>query len=32
MRIFAGGEQVFDLTRPLRNEDGIQIVQALSGG
>jgi len=32
MRIFAGGEQVFDLARTLRDEDGLQIVQALSGG
>ena len=32
MRFFINGEQVFDLTRPLRPTDDIQIVQALSGG
>ena len=32
MRFFINGEQVFDLTRPLRPTDAVQIVQALSGG
>ena len=32
MRFFINGEQVFDLTHPLRPTDDIQIVQALSGG
>lgn len=32
IRFFINGEQVFDLTRPLRPEDSVQIVQALSGG
>jgi sulfur-carrier protein len=32
MRIFAGGEQVFDMDCRLRDADGVQIVQALSGG
>jgi len=32
MRLFANGEQSFDLTQPLRASDSIQIVQALSGG
>jgi molybdopterin synthase sulfur carrier subunit len=32
MRIFAGGGQVFDMAHPLRAENGVQIVQALSGG
>jgi molybdopterin converting factor small subunit len=32
MRFFINGEQVFDLTRPLRPSDEIQLVQALSGG
>jgi molybdopterin synthase sulfur carrier subunit len=32
MRFFINGEQVFDLARPLRSTDEIQIVQALSGG
>ncbi len=32
IRLFVNGEQVFDLTRPLRPSDAIQIVQALSGG
>jgi sulfur-carrier protein len=32
MRFFINGEQVFDLARPLRPTDDIQIVQALSGG
>jgi molybdopterin synthase sulfur carrier subunit len=32
MRFFVNGEQVFDMTRPLRPTDAVQIVQALSGG
>ena len=32
MRFFVNGEQVFDMTRPLRPTDTVQIVQALSGG
>lgn len=32
MRFFVNGEQVFDLSRPLRSTDDVQIVQALSGG
>ena len=32
MRVFLNGEQVFDLTRPLKPTDEIAIVQALSGG
>ncbi len=32
MRFFVNGEQVFDLARPLRPSDSVQIVQALSGG
>ena len=32
MRLFVNGEQVFDLTRPLKPTDAIYIVQALSGG
>jgi len=32
MRFFINGEQVFDMTRPLRTSDAVQIVQALSGG
>ncbi len=32
MRFFVNGEQVFDLARPLRSGDELQIVQALSGG
>jgi molybdopterin synthase sulfur carrier subunit len=32
MRFFINGEQVFDITRPLRPADAVQIVQALSGG
>ena len=32
MRFFINGEQVFDLARPLRPTDEVQIVQALSGG
>lgn len=32
IRFFVNGEQVFDLARPLRPTDAVQIVQALSGG
>ena len=32
MRFFINGEQVFDMARPLRSDDSVQIVQALSGG
>lgn len=32
IRFFVNGEQVFDLARPLRPWDAVQIVQALSGG
>ena len=32
IRIFLDGEQVFDLKRPLKPTDSVQIVQALSGG
>ena len=32
MRLFVNGEQVFDLSRPLRPDDEVVIVQALSGG
>lgn len=32
IRYFVNGEQVFDLARPLRPSDVVQIVQALSGG
>ena len=32
MRFFVNGEQVFDMARPLRASDSVQIVQALSGG
>lgn len=32
MRFFVNGVQVFDLARPLRDGDEVQIVQALSGG
>lgn len=32
IRFFVNGEQVFDLARPLRPSDAVQIVQALSGG
>lgn len=32
MRLFVDGEQVFDLSRPLKPGQGIQTVQALSGG
>ena len=32
MRFFVNGEQVFDLAHPLRPDDEVHIVQALSGG
>ncbi len=32
IRFFVNGEQVFDLARPLRPDDQVDIVQALSGG
>ena len=32
IRFFINGEQVFDMARPLRSDDSVQIVQALSGG
>ena len=32
MRFFVNGEQVFELSQPLRPTDAVQIVQALSGG
>jgi molybdopterin converting factor small subunit len=32
VRLFVNGEQVFELERPLRPGDEVQIVQALSGG
>ena len=32
MRFFVNGEQVFDLTHPLRPTDAVHMVQALSGG
>jgi molybdopterin converting factor small subunit len=32
IRFFVNGEQVFDLARPLRAGDEVDIVQALSGG
>jgi molybdopterin converting factor small subunit len=32
MRFFVNGEQVFDMAHALRPTDGVQIVQALSGG
>ena len=32
MRVFINGEQEFDIARPLKETDSIQIVQALSGG
>ncbi len=32
LRFFVNGEQVFELARPLRAEDEVDIVQALSGG
>jgi len=32
IRFFVDGDQVFDLSTPLRAGDSVQIVQALSGG
>jgi sulfur-carrier protein len=32
IRFFVNGEQVVDMTRPLRPGDALYIVQALSGG
>lgn len=32
IRIFLDGKQVYDLATPVRPEDELQIVQALSGG
>lgn len=32
VRFFVNGEQILDLSRPLRATDSVQIVQALSGG
>lgn len=32
MRFFVNGEQVFDLTHPLRPTDAVLLLQALSGG
>jgi molybdopterin converting factor small subunit len=32
LRFFVDGEQVFDLSRPVRAGEALQIVQALSGG
>ena len=32
MRVFVNGDQVFDLSRPLRATDEVIIVQALTGG
>ena len=32
MRFFVNGAAIFDLARPLRPTDELQIVQALSGG
>jgi len=32
IRFFINGDQVFDLARPLRPDDEVFIVQALSGG
>jgi molybdopterin converting factor small subunit len=32
IRIFVNGEQVYDLERPLNEDDEICIMQALSGG
>ena len=32
MRFFVNGEQVFELTHPLRPTDAVYLVQALSGG
>ena len=32
IRMFVNGDQVFDLSQPLRSTDEVVIVQALSGG
>ena len=32
MRVFANGDQVFELSQPLRPGDEVVIVQALTGG
>lgn len=32
VRFFVNGEQVFDITHPLRPTDSVFLVQALSGG
>jgi len=32
IRFFVNGQQVFDLAQPLRPEDEVRILQALSGG
>lgn len=32
MRLFVNGEQIFDLSYPVRGADEVVIVQALSGG
>jgi molybdopterin converting factor small subunit len=32
IRVFVNGVQTFDIAHPLRDGDGVQIVQALSGG
>jgi molybdopterin synthase sulfur carrier subunit len=32
VRLFVNGQQVFDLSQPLRSTDEVVIVQALSGG
>lgn len=32
MRVFVNGDQVFELSRPLRASDEVVIVQALTGG
>ena len=32
MRFFVNGEQVFDLSQPLRPSDEVFLIQALSGG
>ena len=32
IRIFSGGQQIFDLTHPLPPDEELIIVQALSGG
>ena len=32
MRFFVNGDQVFNITQPLRPTDPVNLVQALSGG